>query len=412
LYDPRYYRFEVPSPNIHTHTSVQANGQNGREVYLYSVAYDVHNKLSTIKVRRSDTDTVIFDTSVGALLLSNQFLELTTKLASSNVYGFQKHERTQSHNGFHPEIFTMFSSKSRDGMSTNTHPMYMCLESDGNAYGVLLLNSNAMEVLLHPLPAVTFRTVGGVLDFYIFLGPSPEEVIQQYTEAVGHSPIPPYWSLGLQIGRATYESVEEIEMFLDDFKTKHIPVESLVLNQDVLVKVSTRNKDFNKFSNLAHNLTNKNQKLVLQLEANIPKDLILNRDSVFNTVQINDVFISDKWGWNPIEGKYQGKTVLYPDFGHSESIKWWSKVVKKISSVIEFDGLWLTNNELTSSVDGSVSGCLSDNLNSPPYVPRAIGDILYHRTLCMDAVLHWKADVMPHYDSHNFYGHSMAITTE
>ncbi|GFY62927.1 maltase-glucoamylase, intestinal [Trichonephila inaurata madagascariensis] len=412
FYDPDIYHFEVPSPNIHTHTPVQANGQNGREVSLYSVSYDVHNILTTFKVRRSDTDTVIFDTSVGALLLSNQFLELTTKLASSNVYGFKQHEKIQPQNGFHTETFTMFTSKSEDGKSSNIHPMYMCLENDGNAYGVLLLNSNAMEVLLHPLPAVTFRTVGGILDFYIFLGPSPEEVIQQYTEAVGRSSMPPYWSLGLQIGRSSYQSIEEIEKFLDEFKAKHIPVESLVLNEDVLVKVLSASKDFNKFSDLTHNLTNKNHKLVLQLEANIPKDLILNRDSVFNTAQINDVFISDKWGWNPIEGKFQGKTVLYPDFGHSESIIWWSEVLKKISSFIEFDGLWLINNEPTSSVDGSVSGCLSDNYNSPPYVPGALGDKIYHQTLCMDAVLHWRADVMSHYDSHNLYAHSMAVTTE
>lgn len=29
---------------------------------------------------------------------------------------------------------------------------------------------------------LTYRTIGGVLDFYVFLGPTPENVIQQYTQ--------------------------------------------------------------------------------------------------------------------------------------------------------------------------------------------------------------------------------------
>ena len=41
---------------------------------------------------------------------------------------------------------------------------------------MLLFNSNAMDVILQPAAAITYRTIGGVLDFYFFLGPSPSVV--------------------------------------------------------------------------------------------------------------------------------------------------------------------------------------------------------------------------------------------
>lgn len=64
-------------------------------------------------------------------------------------------------------------------------------------YGCVVVS----DVLLQPLPAVTFRTIGGVLDFYWFTGPSPGEVVQQYVELVGKPAMPPYWSLGFHLCR-------------------------------------------------------------------------------------------------------------------------------------------------------------------------------------------------------------------
>ena len=65
----------------------------------------------------------------------------------------------------------------------------------GAMHGVLLLNSNAMDYSFGPEPSVTIRTIGGILDFFVFLGPKPEQVVQQYTWLIGRPIMPPYWSL-------------------------------------------------------------------------------------------------------------------------------------------------------------------------------------------------------------------------
>ena len=82
----------------------------------------------------------------------------------------------------------------------------MSIEDTDNAMGFFFLNSNAMDINIQPAPALTFMTIGGVIDFYIYLGPSPQEIVSQHTEVVGKPFFPPYFSLGFHLCRWKYNN--------------------------------------------------------------------------------------------------------------------------------------------------------------------------------------------------------------
>jgi lysosomal alpha-glucosidase len=42
-----------------------------------------------------------------------------------------------------------------------------------------------MDIDLQPLPALTYTTIGGIIDLYIFTGPTVQNVIEQYWQIIG-----------------------------------------------------------------------------------------------------------------------------------------------------------------------------------------------------------------------------------
>jgi alpha-glucosidase (family GH31 glycosyl hydrolase) len=69
-------------------------------------------------------------------------------------------------------------------------------DTGGATHGVLLMNSHGMDIVLTQTQ-ISYRVIGGVLDFYFFMGPTPHAVLEQLTSIVGRPFMPPYWSMGL-----------------------------------------------------------------------------------------------------------------------------------------------------------------------------------------------------------------------
>lgn len=74
-----------------------------------------------------------------------------------------------------------------------------------------------------PNPGLTLRTIGGMLEFFVFLGPEPESVVQQYTNVIGRTFMPPYFSLGFQLSRWGYKNTNDIRDVIQRTKDVKIP---------------------------------------------------------------------------------------------------------------------------------------------------------------------------------------------
>ncbi|VDK25313.1 unnamed protein product, partial [Anisakis simplex] len=104
-------------------------------------------------------------------------------------------------------------------------PFYMAFERDYKAHGVLIFNSNPQDITVGPAPHLIYRTIGGMLDIYFFPGPTPEDVIRQYTALVGRPALPAYWELGFQMSNSGWQNLTAMQNIVNDFNRLNIPLD-------------------------------------------------------------------------------------------------------------------------------------------------------------------------------------------
>lgn len=215
-------RFEVPIPKLNFPSKTFAPK-------LYSVTIEDNNLI----VRRVETEQNIFCVNLAVLVYSNQLIQITSLLPSNFIYGLGEHREPFRK----PTNWKRYTMMNRDQYPLpnmplyGSHPFYLTVEEQSSlkgASGVFLFNSNPMDIITQPSPAITFRTIGGILDFFIFLGPRPEDVISQYHRLIGTPVMPPFWSLGYHLSRFGYRNLTNLnETFFRNIE-QDIPIDAQV----------------------------------------------------------------------------------------------------------------------------------------------------------------------------------------
>ncbi|NXN82517.1 MGA protein, partial [Bombycilla garrulus] len=438
IYDYQNQRYEVPVP-----LNLPSSPQSSSQERLYDVS--VKTKPFGIQVRRKSTGTVIWNSVLPTFNFSDMFIQISTRLPSQYIYGFGEHEHRSFHHNMSWNTWGLFTRDQPPTYKLNSygfHPYYMALEEDGNAHGVLLLNSNAMDVTFQPTPALTYRTIGGILDFYMVLGPTPELVAQQYTGLIGHPVMPPYWSLGFQLCRYGYANDSEVAQVVQEMQDARIPHDVQYTDIDYM----NRNLDFTlspRFAGLPaliNKIHEEGMRFIIILDPGIsanetdypPFDRGVDKDVFVEWPGGEELLYSKVWSFLPNvqineslphEDQVENYVshCVFPDFFRNATMEWWKQEIVEVhdnptnaSQSLKFDGLWTDMNEPAAFMNGAMGGCRNQVLNNPPYLPqlgyRSVG--LIYKTPCMEGQ-HYLPDGTParHYDVHSLYGWSQTRAT-
>nr|XP_006826057.1 PREDICTED: maltase-glucoamylase, intestinal-like [Saccoglossus kowalevskii] len=375
FYDPGWKRYEPPITLPLTTTIAQFP--------VYAVDYT--KEPFTLQIKRRVTDQVVFNTSLGGFYFADQYITMSARLPSENIYGLGEHrhdnfqhmlDKTQKNlDTWH--VWAMFARNAfPDDLGQNLYgqfPYYMVVENDGNAHGVLLVNSNAMEATLTPLPSITYRTTGGVLDFWFFFGPTPENVAEQYG-----------------VVNVLYTDAQFAD---NDYLDQHLEF--------------TLASQFSNLNDYVENILHRyGYHAVLVFNPGIAVDAYIQYEPYQEGIRLN-AFITRPDNETVLEGESWPGWVAYPDFDSSAGQAFYKDEVKKFYSLVKFDGMWLKSNEPDNFRHGARYSCWRNDWNYPVYVPRYMHDRrMWDRTICMDSTQ--SSD--RHYNLHSMYGHQMAVT--
>lgn len=369
------------------------------------------NRNGDLIVKRSTTQQIIFHTDLRRLVFAEQFLQLSSRLPSPYIYGLGQH-KSPLRRSVSWQRFTLFNRDRSPVENMNlygSHPFYLALEDNGDSHGVFLLNSNAIDVILQPTPAVTFRPIGGIFDFFIFLGPEPDLVIQQYTNIIGTTMMPPYWSLGFHLCRYGYKTLNRTKQIWQQTRQAKIPFDTQWNDIDYMNKNNDFTYDRVNYAGLPEfvdELHSVGMHYVPIIDPGISNAETPGTYPPFDDGLEMGIFIKNWTGQIFIGKVWNSVSTVFPDFTHPKAADYWTEQIENYHNKVKIDGAWIDMNEPSNFYNGQINGCPPSRFENPPYVPGGI-EPLKTKTLCMTC---WQYASL-HYNVHNLYGLYEAIAT-
>ena len=290
-------------------------------------------------------------------IFSDNYINFQFELTSDDIFGFG--ERTHDFrlgNGLFtiwPKGFkeTIYDNGFGGGNGYGHFPVAIHKTIYENLWmGFVFLNTNAQDVKITKTKDnkvnLEHKTLGGIIDYYIIINESPEEVLKDIQYLLGIPTLPPFWSLGNHQSRLGFKDLEEFKNVYESYKKYEIPIDTMWADIDVLdnYEVFTLNNKFRNISSYIRDEIHKDGgKFVPIVNLGFSCE---NPDNPFikfgNSL---DIFIKSNFTKKPLVSKVWSEKTVFPDFMNPKTSEFWCKGLTDYQKLINFDGIRLDMNE-------------------------------------------------------------------
>lgn len=247
--------------------------------------------------------------------------------------------------------FTMWNTDAF-GWQESTDPLYKTIPffiglRKGVTYGIFFDNSwrSSFDFGKERHDAYSFGAEGGEINYYVFTGSTPKEIVEDFTALVGHTKLPPLWTLGFQQSRYSYEPESRVYEIAKTFREKKIPADAIYLDIDYQNANTPFTVDRNKFptfEKMIFDLTAQGFHTVLITDLHIKKEAGAGY-APYDTGAKEDVFVKRADGTTYVGPVWPGDSV-FPDFTLTRVREWWGGLYKNFSDM-GVSGFWNDMNE-------------------------------------------------------------------
>jgi alpha-glucosidase len=277
----------------------------------------------------------------------------TTKLRRSEVetyYGFgEKAFPEMSRNG----KFIVNWNTDTFSYPVGTDPIYQSIPFfyalyDGRAYGLFFNNTfrTWFDMGKRSPERYSFGADGGELDYFVFTGGkerSPKNILTDYAELTGKTPLPPIWALGYQQSRWSYFPESRVREIADGFRKRKIPADVIYLDIDYMDGYRVFTWDKQRFPDppkLIADLKSQGFQTVLIVDPGIKVD---ENYSVYRDGIQNGIFVKNPDG-TELHRDVWPRSAAFPDFTDRKARAWWGEQIKpQIAEGVA--GFWNDMNE-------------------------------------------------------------------
>ena len=347
-----------------------------------------NNKPFSFKLKDKKSNEYIYAFDGANFLYTDTLIMFDQLLTTKYIYGFG--ERNYDFNldigkytTWPNDTTVTYRDQGTGGYNLMGHqPIGLHRTKNGKYLGFIFMNINAQDLIIN-LADEKYKnnknyldnikknfqyylrhiTIGGIINYYITFGDTPEEAILEIHRIIGRPMVPPFWGFGWHQCRWGYKSTKDLEYVLNNYIKYDIPLDGIWTDLDFL----SNNKNF--VLSLTHALTpvfikmlqTRGKKFVPLLDYALPID---DNYKYYTLGKHSKSFLKSNYTKKDLVSYVWPGLSVFPDLFIKEGQNVWLEGLYDFYLLTNFDGLWIDMNEpaMLYKTDNDVGEIVNESL--------------------------------------------------